>query len=245
MRKEGKFKPEPLRPAEEWVKAINKIKPQLLDITGGEPTLMPDFVDMIEKLDPTIKVAFTTNLSGSMHELVRRIRPDRVTSITVSFHPTHKGVDLNGFTAKAVDLVNAGFQVTVNYVAWPGQMDLIPMLKQHFEHKGIRFHIDPFSFVGFEYDETQKEFLKPYIEKDRLPDAQKGDLHKCSGGMDHLNIQPNGDAYRCILDKQINEEACVGNIFDEDFKPIDGETLCSHRYQCPGCDKDKVKVEKI
>ncbi len=53
----GEFKSVPFRPAKDWLEVWNRVRPQLLDITGGEPFLMPDFLELLTGLDPTIRVA--------------------------------------------------------------------------------------------------------------------------------------------------------------------------------------------
>ena len=65
---------------------------------------------------------------------------------------------------------------------------------------------------------------------------------RCSGGMTHLNVHPDGTAYRCILDAQLGKPA-VGNVFDVAFTLNKARTHCPDHYQCPSCDRDKVFVE--
>ncbi len=58
----GEFQPVPFRPGKDWLEAWNRLRPQLLDITGGEPFLMPDLLDVLTGLDPAIRLAITTCL---------------------------------------------------------------------------------------------------------------------------------------------------------------------------------------
>jgi tetratricopeptide (TPR) repeat protein len=52
----------PFRNYRDWVDVWNKFEGNLiLDITGGEPFLMPDFIEMIESFNKNIKIAMTTN----------------------------------------------------------------------------------------------------------------------------------------------------------------------------------------
>lgn len=252
--KKGNFKPHPIPPAEKWLEALNRLKPKVLDITGGEPFLMPRFVWLLENLSPEIRIAITTNLSLNVEEFLKSPAIKKVFSITCSYHPSMsgKGVTLDDFTQKVLGLKEAGVAaVTVNFVAFPGQIGMIPELVLHFERLGIRFHVDPYaSMEPVELSEIQKNILEKVIEADRKPDAVVGNSVMCSGGHSHLSIQPDGTAYRCILDKQLTFEkhpniAPLGNIFDPDFKLNEKMTFCDQRYRCPGCDKDKVTIERI
>ena len=153
------------------------------------------------------------------------------------------------FLGKCLFLKNRGFHITANFVTWPEQMWLIPMYKSRFENHGIRFHVDPYAptpYYPYEYSEKEKEFLKQYIGEDRSHWLGEEGRYPvlCSGGKTHLNVQPNGDAYRCINDKILNKDK-VGNILEPDFKLNSSWTYCEDYYRCPGCDKDKIEVKPI
>lgn len=254
---QGKFKAHPIPPAEKWAEAFNRIKPSILDITGGEPFLMPRFVWFLEQLTPEIRIAITSNISRDFEEYVNSPAIKKVFSMTCSYHPSQEleaqGQTLEVFTQRVLRLMSAGIaHITVNFVAYPKQMHLIPELKNHFEGLGIRFHVDPFAMnvAGNPYTPEQAEFLRPFVGSDRMPDAREGENVMCDGGQQHLSIQSDGMAYRCILDKQLSFENYpgikpVGNIFDENFSLNPGNTFCDQRYRCPGCDKDKVHVDRI
>lgn len=243
-RNDEKFKAEKFRPAKEWAEALNRLEPKIVDFTGGEPFIMPDFMDLLLLLKPSIKIAVTTNLTFDVTQFLKD--PRIYTSIfhmTLSFHPS-QGVDVDAFSFKALRLRTAGVPISVNFVAHPDQIAMIPALKKHFDGLGIAFHVDPFATkTAVDYTDEQKEILKTYTSPDRIPDATPGEKHLCDGGQHHLNVQPNGDAFRCILDKHLGVPM-VGNIFSQAFKLNEGATLCEKRYACPGCDKDKTKVVK-
>lgn len=244
----GEFIPEDFKAWEDWSQAWNRLRPKTLDITGGEPWLQPGFIEMLEAFDPGIQVAITTNASGDLTEFVQKISPQKVFSMTLSFHPTQR-MQPDLFLGKALMLKNRGFNITVNFVTWPEQMWLIPQYKDMFEKYGIRFHVDPYAptpFYPYEFSEHEKAFLKQYIGEDRS--HWFGDVEQypvlCSGGYDHLNVHPDGDAYRCINDKIFNKNK-VGNVLDASFSLNDSWTRCEDYHRCPGCDKDKVKVKRI
>jgi len=250
----GEFKPVPFRPAQDWLKAWNRLRPQLLDITGGEPFLMPDLLDVLTGLDPAIRVAITSNLSHPLLEFVKRVSPEHVINVTASFHPMENGTRTHPmnpeiFVGRCLFLQNHGFNLTVNVVAWPEQMYLIPAWAEMFRSHGLRFHVDPYSSIAYypcEYSEAERRFLEPWIWENRRAGlkGRKPDVPvtvMCSGGVDHINVQPDGSAWRCILERQLGLNP-LGNVFDPGFELLQSPLSCAESWQCPACDRDKAEI---
>jgi len=252
----GEFKPEPFQPWKKWLEAWNRLKPRFLDITGGEPFLPGiGLMEVLQGLDPEILVSITSNLSHPILEFVQKITPRQVHSITASFHPSENGTKANPmnpelFIGRVKLLQEFGFQVTVNMVAWPEQIWLIPHWVAMFEAQGIKWHVDPYAsmtYFPWVYTEKQKELLARYITPNRVQgvNAQPdGKVVSCSGGIDHLSVQPNGDAYRCILEREqfINK---LGNVFDPEFGLMTAPLECHQAWRCPACDRDKVQIVEL
>ncbi|MEM4736731.1 MAG: radical SAM protein [Nitrososphaeria archaeon] len=234
-------------PSYRWVEVWNKLRPGLLDITGGEPFLQPDFVELLEGLDDSISIGITTNASKDLTQFVQRIHPEKITSITLSFHLL-QGVTSETLLGKCLMLKNRGFNVVVNYLAWPEQLWLIPTFKEFFEKNGIRFHVDPYDsshHYPYLFNRKEKEFLSSFISEDRKHFLSEEKLNvKCSAGCDHLCVIPNGDAYRCLNDK-LNGKASLGNIFDPSFALNNNWVTCADYNVCANCDRDKVSVRVI
>ena len=242
--KHGKFIPEPFIDSAKWVVALNRLDLEVLDITGGEPFMQPDFFSLLEGLRCP-QIAITTNLSFDLTAFAQRISPEKVVSLTVSYHPTST-MSFDEFFGKCLFLKSKGFNITVNFVAYPEQMYLIPMACGRFQSSGMRFHVDPYiqtEFFPYKFSDSERAFLSPYVGKDRDNFFQKKATgHKlCSGGRDHINIQPSGDAYRCIHDK-VRGLPKIGNIFDEGFTVNADDTICDDWVNCSGCDRDKITL---
>jgi MoaA/NifB/PqqE/SkfB family radical SAM enzyme/tetratricopeptide (TPR) repeat protein len=248
----GEMKPDPFMDAEKWIAAWNRVRPATLDISGGEPFLQPNFIRMLQGFDNSIRVAITTNLSFDLTEFVQKISPNKVFSMTLSFHPTQK-LPLNVFLGRALLLKNRGFRTMVNFVTYPEQLWMLGNYKQIFESHGLGFHVDPYAttpYYPFELSEKERAYLRPFVGGDRAHASsltgEKKEIHVlCSGGVSHLNVQPNGDAYRCIFDKIQGPASKVGNLFDPDFKLYQEWRHCGSYQDCPGCDRDKVKVKRV
>ncbi len=114
------------------------------------------------------------------------------------------------------------------------QGDQIPAWAEMFRSHGLGFHVAPYSSISYhpyEYSEAKRRYLEPWIWENRRaglesvkPDAPITVL--CSGDVDHINVQPNGSAWRCILERQLGINP-LGNglILDSSYS--------SHRYRAP------------
>jgi MoaA/NifB/PqqE/SkfB family radical SAM enzyme len=240
--KVGEYTAIPFIDSKKWVEAINRIGFDILDISGGEPFLQTGFIDLLEGVN--CKIGMTSNLSHPLTEFVQRIRPSKVISITASYHPS-QNMSLDQFCGRAILLQSKGFNVTINFVAHPDQMFLIPAVAQQFKQMGFRFHVDPYVAYTdkYEFNDAEKKFLEPFVGQDRshyLKDKEQG-IKRCSGGRTHLHIQPNGDAYRCYTDF-VQKKPSIGNIFEPSFKMASADSDCAIWSSCLGCDKDKVQI---
>jgi MoaA/NifB/PqqE/SkfB family radical SAM enzyme len=154
------------------------------------------------------------------------------------------------FVGRCLLLQNHGFNVTVNVVAWPKQMYLIPAWAEMLRSHGLGFHFDPYSSIAYypyEYSEAERRYLEPWIWENRRAELHTLPPEKpytvlCSGGVDHINVQPGGSAWRCILERQLAINP-LGNVFDLGFKLLKSPLPCAESWQCPACDRDKVRSE--
>ena len=243
--KAKEFSPEPFIASEKWIEAWNRLMPNILDITGGEPFMQPGFIELLTGLNDSIKFSLTTNLSHDISSFVQKISPDRFLSITVSYHPT-SNLSTDLLAGKIRLLQNRGFKhITVNFVAYPEQMWIIGECKQMIEKLGVRFHVDPYvptPYNQYDYSPEERNYLSQFVQQDRMyvvfSDNKK--LVACSGGSEHMVVFPSGDVFRCVLD-MTDKNAPLGNIFDDGFTLNKKWTFCSKSHNCLGCDRDKVR----
>lgn len=227
---------------QDWVNSFNRIHPQILDITGGEPFLNKNLVDIINGINS--KIGLTTNLSQNILPFVQKVDPEKIVNMTLSYHPS-QAMTQEAFIGKVLLLANRGFNVNVNFVAHPEQMYLIPAVRHLFEGMGIRFHVDPYAEDNqnrFQYTDKEKQFLAPFVGADRefrIKDVEK--TVNCSGGRNYLQVDPDGFAYRCMTMHLTTGEP-IGNILDETFKANEKDEICSMADLCGGCDRDKVTI---
>ena len=231
-------------PFEDQAEGWNKISPTLLDITGGEPFVFPNFVKMLDLIGRNIHLSMTSNLSSDLTEFVSKIGPERVWSFTASYHPSQK-MSLECFMGKLMFLKNRGYKISVNFVAHPEQMWLIPKMKSVFEGEcGVSFHVDRYcssKCTEFEFNDVEDGLLGAHIGTDRSILENYKVL--CSAGMDRIVVFPDGMVYRCLVGKLLGEMA-IGKLGGEICLNREKQ-ICCHRSSCAGCDRDHVTVEEV
>lgn len=237
----GMYKPSKFIEPDKWIEAFNKLNIGSMAVSGGEPFLQPGLIDILNGVSADT-IGLTSNLSHSLADFCRKVSASKVRYITASYHPTENRISKDHFLGRVLLLKEHGFQVTVNLVAWPELVWMIPSLHAEFASYGVEVHIEPYAPMATykqEYTAKQLDFIKQYLSVGRSFASEDNVL--CSGGQTHFSIQPDGSAWRCILEKQqgINP---VGNIFEADFNRLNEPLVCHQASNCPGCDRDHVKT---
>lgn len=227
---------------DEWYKIWKRIYQQYgechIMITGGEPTIYPNFFELIEKLSQLHTIKITTNLSIDMTEFVKKISPERV-SFDWNFHPLETNLEL--FISNIMLLRKYGFKGGVCCLAYPPFLDKIKYYEEIFKQHQINFALAAFwgqyqsKTYPYSYTEEEIKLIVPYIgniERIRYhlqANRTKGKL--CNAGYIYASIKANGNVTRCgpLSDKPI------GNIFDHNFKLLEKPTPCESEF-CP-CDE--------
>ena len=110
-----------------WSEAFDRTgKPWLIHITGGEPSLYPQFAMLCQKLTQRHCISLNSNLSHkSIVEFSNRVDPSRVTFINAAFHvaerASRRGEAL--FLRHAGILRDQGFRIFVSLVVTPESID--------------------------------------------------------------------------------------------------------------------------
>ncbi len=91
-------------------------------MTGGEPFLYPDFLELCRELARNHFLALNSNLSTSnVARFAGEIDPSRVRTINASFHERvlERSGKMGDFVSNVLRLQSGGFPVKVEYVAYP------------------------------------------------------------------------------------------------------------------------------
>jgi molybdenum cofactor biosynthesis enzyme MoaA len=208
-----------------------------IHFSGGEPFTYPSFIDLVAYLAQEYTVEFDTNLAFDMGEFLAKIKPGRVKFAT-AFHPTF--IDFETYFKKVMHLKKEGFDIGVNYVAYPLQLNKMKEYKTAFEKNQLSFTIMPFrgEFQGRTYPQGYTEVERDLIKacdtnltiSAKMLEWYGGNKFSrtgklCRMGQMYTKIHPNGDAYRCCY---IQDKNKLGNIIDGTFSLLDEVKPCEN-----------------
>jgi hypothetical protein len=195
---------------------------------------------LVSHLTKNFTVEFDTNLSFDIHEFTREVRHDRV-RFAAAFHPEF--VNLDTFLKKALTLKENGYDIGINYVAYPPHLKQMKEYKEAIESRHISFDIMPFrgEYDGRTYPngytEQEKESIRncdPRTAARMLESyggekkqSRKGEI--CRMGQMYTKIHPDGTSYRCCF---ISEKGKLGNLIEGTFTLYDEPRICEYD-ECP------------
>lgn len=197
---------------DEWLNALTRLDPSIIDFVGGEPFLYPDFIDMLCDIDHAgkHKVAITTNLHHSgIDEFIERVNPNNVVAVNCSFHSSGT-MTPNEFMAEVIQLSDARFNVTVNVVQHPSNYQNLPQLFRICKCTHTPIALSPLEDIN--QINNQLTF-------------------SCDCGTTSIVINSNGDIYPCLT--AMSNGKPHGNIFTHGdvYEPVESCTLpCASYY---------------
>lgn len=123
----------------------------LITFTGGEPLLVPNFIDLVREVTRKHHVIVETNLSRPRFcdELIDGVDPARIMELVFSTHVAERerrGLPLERLIATARRLQDSGFRITGNYVAHPSLLGRMRDDIRSFADQGVA--VIPSYFVG-------------------------------------------------------------------------------------------------
>lgn len=236
---------------QQWVEALSRLtnldhSDGLVPITlqGGEPSLHPDFYQIINELPERIKVDILTNLDFDIEEMIAKVDPKRLerpapyAPIRVSYHPTE--CDLEKLFEKTLRLMEAGFRIGLYGVLHPDQQDIILNAQAKALQLGIDFRTK--EFLGFHDGKLHGLFKYPEGCSLKKPITGPG-----SGTVwcktTEILISPDGGIFRCHHDLYERKPA-IGNILDRKYQISDMHLPCDYFGMCNPCDI-KVKTNRL
>lgn len=228
-------------PGAQWLEGLNRIvsRPDLpLTLQGGEPSLHPDFIYIINHLRKDLPIDILTNLQFNISEFIDKVEPRRLTrdalyaSIRVSYHP--ETMDLDDLIKRTKRLLEAGFSVGIWSVMHPKYGKIINEAQSRCRDLGIDFRL--------------KEFLGEHEEKLHGTYRYEGACDKkfkkkvlCR--TTEFLMDSEGKVYRCHADLYSGVDS-IGSIFDSGFQVDNKFRECDHFGHCNPCDV-KVKTNRF
>lgn len=107
-----------------------------LHLTGGEPSLHPEFMTVCCELTRQHRLSLSTNLSFDVAAFLREVPAARIASISATLQPEGEQ-ELAGFMAKMRLLREAEITCATAYVATPERLPGLPALRARFRAEGI------------------------------------------------------------------------------------------------------------
>lgn len=109
--------------AQRWAEAFNDTgKIWLLHITGGEPSLHPEFAELCARLAERHHFSLNSNFSRpSVADMARRVDPARVSLLHAAMHPEERARrhGWSAFAANVEAAATAGHRLIISVVATP------------------------------------------------------------------------------------------------------------------------------
>lgn len=205
-----------------------------ISFTGGEPTMIPNFIEACKVITEKHYVSFNSNLiTKNFKQFSEIINPKRVLHIHASFHYEElvKNNLLNKFASNYKLLQKSGFNIYAEAVAYPQLVSNIDEIKVFTESNSINLTFAPYlgMFNDNSYPEsyTSEEIsLFNFNDSDISCFTQKGEL--CIAGFKACVVFSNGNVFPC---HQIKTK--IGNIY-ESINFSDKPTKCpSKKCGCP------------
>lgn len=219
----GKLHPFKHLSGKEWIRIINREGRDVV-LTGGEPTLHKDFIQIVNGINPKIDVRVYTNLVWTdkfLDEYIKKVNRE------VDFYVSHhiSSGDIQRFINILKKLKESGkFKGTVHTVC--SDKNKIKELKKIFSRNGISLGVDDDQYEMFN-EACSKRFRKDVVCSKKL-----------------YLIAPNGVRFRClsylVRNKQPLEDLTKTKLLNPKFS--DG---CSDYGYCAPCDMmGEVKITK-
>ncbi len=226
---------------EQWVKGLNRIKSRNdlpVTLQGGEPSLHPDFLYILNNVRRDLNIDILTNLQFDIGKFMKSVDPGRIkrnapyACIRVSYHP--RLMKLEPLVEKILTMQEAGYSIGIWGVLHPTQDKDILAAQEYARGKGIDFRTKEFLGV---YDGKMHGTMKYEGACDRK--FEKNALCRTT----ELIIGPNGGVYRCHSDLY-EQRKPVAAILDPDFVIDDRYRPCAVYGHCNPCDI-KVKTNRF
>jgi len=219
--------------ARDWVVGLNRIKTRKdlpITISGGEPTLHPDFYTIVSWIDKNIPLDLLTNGKFCTDVFMCKINPRRFkrqakyASIRFSYHPNYTKI-LSLFK-KVLRMKNKGYSVGIWAV-----------------NKDPRVNIYRLAAKTLGIDFRLKEFLDKKHGTYKYPEALDGVAKECLCKPSELLIAPDGRLFRCHHDLYHGVNS-YGHILDKKVKLPEDYLPCENYGNCNPCDI-KLKFDRF
>lgn len=159
----------------EWAAGFDRTgKTWLLHISGGEPSIYPDFVQLCLQLTQNHYISINSNISHrSIGEFTRNIDPERVLYINAAIHYEERTrrASFKDFFLSIQQLQKANFNVFLSVVMTPYVVDNFAQITELFKAQGLSVipKVMRASFDGQSYPKAytpvQLDLIRSYLQE--------------------------------------------------------------------------------
>lgn len=214
-----------------WSRIYEKYGTCHIYMSGGEPSIYPNFYELVIKLTRKHSIEICTNLSWDVERLIYNIKSG-ILRIAPTFHPLFAEFEI--FFEKAVKIKSYLPNSQIYYVAHPGQIKEMPERSKRLKVQGINLIPLPLRGDGFVLNTEEEkriiEEVSPYkgnkIDYQLQKISPKGKL--CRAGQHYAVVRTSGAVDRCSQ----YSTGETGNIVDKNFELWIEPKPCQKEY-CP------------
>jgi MoaA/NifB/PqqE/SkfB family radical SAM enzyme len=212
-----------------WVEALKKLERPVI-ITGGEPTLYPQIIELLNALsDSKLRVKLYTNLVWSK-EFANKFVNEMKNENVMLFASYHSSALPQKFAETILFLKNNNkFIGTIHTILEKENTDKINAAIKLFNTFGISVY-------------TEDNYDYEYCEASSQANRQKV---RCSKKI--FIIAPDGNRYQCVS-KMLRKKEPLENIFDEKYKELNPQitSICYDYGACANCDMlGDTRIKKL
>lgn len=222
-----------------------------IHMSGGEPFLQPNFVELCNNLTKKHYISINSNISTqNVYEFADSINPKRIMFIHCSLHIEERN-SIYDFIKRYNYLKDRGFEVFASQVMYPPILDKSDQIFDIFKDNDII--LKPKTFRGIyrfkpypkSYTKEQRDRILKYIKlseennsQDSVDDFMMIEKLKlygklsfkdiiCRAGKDFLSVDYDGDITRCS-----GESIKLGNLFEGKLNLLENKKPCRVKF-CP------------
>jgi ADP-heptose:LPS heptosyltransferase/2-polyprenyl-3-methyl-5-hydroxy-6-metoxy-1,4-benzoquinol methylase len=237
----------------QWLSFLNDLphrNGQPLAVIGGEPTLHPDFIDILNGLEG-YRITVTTNLRSPFYQklqkFIRRLKPRSIVRFNTSFHP--EAISVDDYCRLIAQMKDAGLWVDqVAMVDHPGSN--LESYRTRFAEHGLTLAAQ--SFLGYwngrlypdpsdrtiKNDPAEHGITDPALYRHAFSARTRRPMRCCSK---RFLMAPDGTVYPCHYLLYSHSEMHFGSISDGDIRLPEGFFDCPDCGFCNPCDYPHVR----
>lgn len=207
----------------------NTNKKWFLILSGGEPFLYPNFLELTKELTKKQYLLINTNLTTkNVFDFADSINPEKIIGIHTAIHILEREKNKEGlknYLEKILYLQNKGFNIFLSYVAYPSLLQRMEKDFDFFKSNGINRITSKYFFGEYQgknypaaYTEEEKNLIQKYLSEDVDLDTNLNYSsflgQYCDAGRKYIFMDISGNLFRCtsLIKKS------YGNFFENKMK---------------------------